>query len=427
MGLQLMSIDSMEAGPSNDAPRHRTEVLHTRSLLDAQDMSWIQADVQARKIRQLDVLAIESGSHNELDKYFEGLVFIDKFYFATCAMRSTGLMSMVKHVSELTWICLQWEMGRVLGFGTIGKATCAWVAFNCYLKTLFQSLESHEVSMHNPDNALYKVIRMLPTAKRKEYHQQLSFFGGHLGIMPGHVGSALVATGMVAMATISVAGLAYSDTKTDWDHVVIVLDVVLWVAWPMHTFWMTPLFWVIGGQFADIISNFRCTELTPDDEVDVRMCFQNYFIMTQTIEQFTHLFSKYFFVVEFTLVLWFVFIAAALYDESDKYDGEKAGDIRIAMLVTFIFLDVVILGFIFNAAAKITKAADKCDDAHGVVWHATANDDPSSYIEHVHRTADAHIGFHAMGITINYSLMLRSMYFLSTAAAFVVTTYVIPS
>jgi hypothetical protein len=390
-------------------------------------MSWIEADVQARKQRLLDIVAIESGSHNELDKYFEGTIFIDKFYFATCAMRCSGLMSIVKHVSELAWIYLQWEMGRVLGFGTIGKATCAWVAFNCYLKTLFQSLEGHELSMHNPDNALYRVLRMLPLDKKQEYHKQLSFFGGPLGIMPGHVGSALVATGMVAMAAIPIVGLAYSDTKSGWDNVIIILDVVLWVAWPMHTFWMTPLFWVIGGQFADIITNFRCVELTPDDEVDVRMCFQNYFILTHTIEEFTHFFSMYFFIVEFTLVLWFVFIAAALYDETSNYDGETTGNIRFGMLVTFIFLDVIILGFIFNAAARITKAADKRDDAHKVVWHATANDDSSSYIEHVHRTADHNLGFHAMGITINYSLMLRSMYFLTTLAAFFVTTYIIPA
>jgi hypothetical protein len=199
-------------------------------------MSWIEADTLARQRLKEDCLAIKVEGESVLDKYFSGINFVDKFFFVTCALRCTSSMRMLKHVSELAWIVCQWEMGRVLGFGMAGRTACAWVAFNCYLKTLFQSFEGYEKSMHNPDNGLYTVMRMLPESKMRDLQQDLSFFGGLCGVVPGHVGTCLVCICMLTMSSLSVGGLIFSDKKTEWDCAVVVLDVIFWIAWPFHTF-----------------------------------------------------------------------------------------------------------------------------------------------------------------------------------------------
>jgi len=424
-----MSKQSIVPMPRDDCPspsegQGRSRAVSVEDHMTA-GISWLEADELARQRLKEDYLAIKVEGESVLDKYFAGINFVDKFVFVTCALRCTSGMRLLKHVSELAWIVCQWEMGRVLGFGPAGRAACAWVAFNCYLKTFFQSFESYEKSMHNPENALYTVMRMLPESKMREFQQDLSFFGGLYGVTPGHMGTFLVMICMITMASLSVAGLVFSGKKTEWDCAVIVLDVIFWIAWPFHTFWQTPLFWVVGKQFASCIREFRITDMNSKNQVDIRKCFQNYIIMNSTIAKYTEHFVTYFFVVEFTLILWVAFLAAALYEETEGYllDPTRSNSeevlicIRLALLATFFVVDIVILCFIFMAAASITEAADKREVSHTVMWHTSANENPSVYLEHVYRTSLS-IGFTAMGITINYSLMLQSMYFVTSVIAF---------
>jgi len=389
-------------------------------------ISWTEAEIIAHKRSGADEKSITRGDHGVLDEYFHTGYIFDSFLY-TQTFRPNPWQAVLQHVGGITWIITNYQAARVLGFGYSGCITFAWLAFNTYLKTLFLRTATWKRSFRNPTNVVFDIIRMMPSHVREKYHRDISFFGWK-GLVPNTWTQMILLTLLMMIAVVKTASFMYKTDPSGSDIAWVVADSFIWMIWPFHGFWVSLYFNMLSDSFRFMIKKFTIVEKDRWDRVDVKQCFNNYCIMTRTVARYTGVFANFFFIAEFTLLLAYLFILVAIYEESKVYN-QKYMDKNITDNDTALYhMRLACLGVVFsavtgasmtvfNAAKRITAATDKIEEAHEICCMPSQNDDPIRFYNHVNNCTKEG-GFRAMGVVIDSSLAIRFGYLVSTICAF---------
>ena len=345
-----------------------------RKALSSLEMSkvptWKELLTRESKLLDDDRRELEESDGNTsiFNKYLAQENFLDHTLY-TNALNPSHFVRTMQLLGGPAWVFTQYKMAQILGFGIIGQVTCPLLGVNCFLKslTLLWAMNTPR-SFQSPECGVYQVLRMFEEDELAEFKQHISFLRPH----KADSGIVLLALfGIFAAALIGTGAFFHTDpaSRSTGDYLVFVANFILTVLWPFHSYLITPWFFVVCKKFRKLIKRTRLIEEDMWGRVDVKMCFENFFIMSRVVENFTRTFAVYFFVVEFTLMLIFIFLCVSMYDECVQYnsgsyetregDSKELARWRLAYLGQYITLLLCVIYNVFGAACGITSAVDK--------------------------------------------------------------------
>ena len=370
---------------------------------------------------------MEAAAYKILKKYVVGSTKLDTFTFRVLFFPSMTC-KLLKCFSHLFWMFCMMGAGYALEFTTISCVSFAWIIFNIILKLICIETNSGNDSFRSPQCGLYKCIRMMDSQMFEDFRKKNS------DIVPATTTLAIIMIPFMTFFTLGFYLLAYMSLKTTstwWSYVIVITNFVVFLMNPLNAHHITFYFFNACDKMAMMCEKFKIEEFIDEKETvyDVDKCFENYYLMCDAVDSFSRAFATYFFIAEFTLILFFVFLGFGLSEEIGRFRDSSGYEahcslIRIGMLSSLSFAMLLILMCLMIKASKVSENCNKEAMVNKMSARSSEHAELKNFTNHVLRT-NGKIGFGAMGILVNNSFSLQCGYFAATIVVFYVNFLVL--